>query len=175
MHRPVAAALVILPPLLLAGCAASSPTPAPDTTAGEWTVPVPSPNVSASPLAASPTPEPPISTFALICSNPPAGWNLATTWLGKTYPALNVSNLAMVDVGTGNQAGSDWWIVAARANFNGSETSTQTWLTDSMSSADQADAQWINITWGWLDQTHWSDVREARGWKAQDLVTTCLH
>jgi predicted small lipoprotein YifL len=161
MHRALAASLAAMPALLLlAGCGIAGPIPTPTSAP---------PRVRSTTPA---TPAPPVSTFALACVPPD---DAVMTWLRNMpqgNPTLPASRVTMVDIGTGLQQGSDWWIVAAPSATAGT---ANFWLT----TAPASGGQWIGLGDGsqnsWDQYVSWTGDRLARGHDAQNTAAACLN
>jgi len=160
---------------LLVGCTTPTPTPT-QSPAPTTAVVTPTPTPSA-----TSTPEPPVSTFALVCV-PPSDDVLS--WLNDNgFPNLNTNNTTMVDVGVGTQPDSDWAVVAALLHDIQESGSppvpfVQAWLTDLSSGS----TRWIGLgqfdaihgTRYSFESTNWQGDRLARGKAALSMAVTRL-
>jgi hypothetical protein len=134
-----------------------------------------------------------VSTFALVCKTPTKA---VLAWLNGNGGQVDTGNVRMVDVGTGLQAGSDWWVVAAPTYDFGTDDNGNvfrsnkfiiTWLTDTPSQKNSVNATWISlyewpgtasktsekatVTWA---NVGWTGARLTRGQQAQTKAVGCL-
>jgi len=86
---------------------------------------------------------------------------------------MPAADVTMVDVGEGNQPGSDWWIVAWRG-YNTGERVYATYLTDSPSVDDQAAATWIGFSGNTNGLVEWPADRLACADIASKQALACL-
>ena len=152
--------------------------PAPPTSAPSATAASPRPSVG-SPAAAPPAPVP---SSELTCVAPD---ERVLGWLhGKVRDDLPSSDVAMVEVGPGDDPTEVWWVVAARSYSDAwgqrGEYNPVSFLTTAPSAVGTG--AWIDIGRALLaaeDSTDWSEVswtgdRLARGQQAQALALSCL-
>ena len=93
-------------------------------------------------------------------------WISGHIYNGVPYTATRSK---MVKVGEGNTPGTDWWVVAYLSGHSG-ETTHQTLLTNTPSTQEISNQEWILITDTNWDTVSWSDemisIGKASLWKA---------
>jgi len=142
----------------------SIPSPAPQTviTTSETETPTPTPTPT------STRPAPPVSTFALVCKPVTDDVVNYYPYAGTVY-SPDKHGMAMVEIGNGNERGTNWWAVAA----NGPGYAI-TFITN----APAGGGTWIEVyndfSDGW-DNVSWSGKKLARGRAAVDKAIACLH